>query len=279
MDFTPLPSNPNHRPPSENPFLLGDMERHQFIHSSTSAFKVFSPKNVAPRLKRARKGFKSPSIPFYQSSKFQNPQASNPKPRKPYWPKVYTRQNYKYPTARPLARPAPTPQLINPSDSGKYLNLIKNVQPGIKAHVHGGILEVLRNAKWEGMLSRLGRVFYVHLMGEFYYNMRVIKGLNGILHFTTTVDRKTILVDHNTINKGLHLPIILSEKPCIDFYAFYIFNKSEFELMLGIFCDSDVPLGLCDANCGIHYKHFTSKFQYLSLILRANVLPKPKQVF
>ncbi|KAK1361865.1 hypothetical protein POM88_046339 [Heracleum sosnowskyi] len=144
-------------------------------------------------------------------------------------------------------------------------------------HVHGGILEVLRNAKWEGMLSRLGRVFYVHFMGEFYCNMRVIKGLNGILHFTTTVDRKTILVDHNTINKGLHLPIILSEKPCIDFYAFYIFNKSEFELMLGIFCDSDVPLGLCDPNCGIHYKHFTSKFQYLALILRANVLPKPNQ--
>lgn len=38
-----------------------------------------------------------------------------------------------------------------------------------------------------------------------------------------------------------------------------------------------MPLGLCDVNCGIHYKHFSSKLQYLALILRANVLPKPNQ--
>lgn len=54
--------------------LLEDMERNQFIHSRTSPFKVYSPKQIPPRLRKIIKGFKNYSIPFYQSSKFQTPQ-------------------------------------------------------------------------------------------------------------------------------------------------------------------------------------------------------------
>lgn len=277
MDFSKLPSNPRQKPLIENPYLLEDMERNQFIHSRTSPFKVYSPKQIPPRLRKTRKGFKNNSIPFYQSSKFQTPNTPNPRPRKPYWPRVYSRRHAHQPVPRPISKPPPPPQLINLSDSKKYMNMVKNVQPGINIQVHGGVLDVIKAARWEGIVSHLGKVFYLHLMGEFYCNMRIIKGLDGVLHFTTVVERKTILIDHKTINKAIHLPAHLSEKPCIDIYAFFVFNKAEFQLMLSTFCDSDVPLGLCDVNCGIHYKHFSSKFQYLALILRANVLPKPNQ--
>lgn len=116
-------------------------------------------------------------------------------------------------------------------------------------------------------------------MGEFYCNMRVTKGIDGVLHFTTSVNRKTILIDHKTINMALHLPIKLTdhEHPCLDIYSYFMFNKEEFQLMLSNFCDSDVPSGLCDKPCSIHYKHFNPMFQQLALIVRANVLPKPNQ--
>lgn len=107
--------------------------------------------------------------------------------------------------------------------------------------------------------------------------MSITKGVEGILHFTTTVNKKVICVDHKSINRALHLPHHLSDLPCYNIYSFFIFNKSEFELMLGTFCDSDVPNGLCDVNCGIHYKHFKSIFQHLALIIRANVMPKVTQ--
>lgn len=280
MDFSKLTPNPNKKPLLENPYLLEDMERHRFVHSRTSPFKIYPPKHTPPRLRKTRKGYKNCSIPFYQSSKYQTPNTQNPRPRKPFWPKVYSRKHAQQPyqnIPRPVFRPPPTPQLVNPSDSKKYLNMIKNVQPGINIHVHGGVLDIIKAARWEGIVSHLGKVFHVHLMGEFYCNMRIIKGLDGVLHFTTVVETKTILIDHKTINKALHLPAHLSEKPCLDIFAFFMFNKAEFQLMLGTFCDLDVPLGLCDVNYGIHYKHFSSKFQYLALILRANVMPKPNQ--
>lgn len=155
--------------------------------------------------------------------------------------------------------------------------MIKNIQPGINIQVHGKVEKITKVVKWEGLMSHLGRYYYMHLMGEFYCNMSPRKGLDGVLHFTTCVGRKTILVDHKTINKALHLSSKLTDLPCIDIYSYFVFNKPEFQLMLSILCDSDIPLGLCDDNCGIHYKHFSPKFQFLALVLRANILPKPTQ--
>ena len=114
-------------------------------------------------------------------------------------------------------------------------------------------------------------------MGEFYCNMNIIKGVDGVLHFTTTVNKKVICIDNKSLNRALHLPLHLCELPCHDIYSLFIFNKAEYELMLGVLCESDVPLGLCDVNCGIHFKHFKGVFQHLALIIRANVLPKPNQ--
>lgn len=115
--------------------------------------------------------------------------------------------------------------------------MIKNVQHGINIQVQGGVVDVIRAARWEVIVSHLGKLFYLHLMGEFFCNMRIVKGLDGVLHFTTVLEKKTILIDHKTINKALHFPTHLSEKPCSDIYAFFVFSKAEFQLMISTFCD------------------------------------------
>lgn len=280
MEFHKLPSNPNPRPNTSSPFFLEDMEQNQFIHSRTSHFKVIPPRLQKLRnLKKQKTHFKSPSIPFYQSSKFQVPNINSPRPRKPYWPKVYTRRQSPNPNPRNIPKPLPPPQLINLSHTKKFKDMIKNVQPGINIHFSGEVENVIKRARWEGLGSHLGKRYFTHLMGEFYCNMRVVKGLDGVMHFTTCVNKKTILVDHKTINIALHLPACLidSEHPCIDIYSHFIFDKNEFKLMLSVLCESDVPLGLCDKHCSIHYKHFSPIFQNLALFVRANVLPKPNQ--
>ena len=47
--------------------------------------------------------------------------------------------------------------------------------------------------------------------------------------------------------------------------------------MVSNFCNAGVPSGICDTNCGIHFKHFNSKMQLFALIVRTNILPKPNQ--
>ncbi|XP_074369822.1 uncharacterized protein LOC141711337 [Apium graveolens] len=171
----------------------------------------------------------------------------------------------------------PPPKLSNPSNSKKFLELIKNVQPGTCVDVKGEVEFIIRRAKWDGLMYNLKKQYFIHLIGGFYCNMNIIKGVEGILNFTTTVNRKVICVDNKSINRALHLPLHLCELPCEDIYFLFVFNKSEFELMVCIFCNSDMLDGLCDVNCGIHFKHFTSTFQHLALIIRSNVMPKPNQ--
>ena len=97
------------------------------------------------------------------------------------------------------------------------------------------------------------------------------------MHLTTVVGGKPMLVDYKTINKALNFPQKHSTLPCIDIYSLFVFNKPEFELYVSFFCDEDIPIGLCDSNCGIHYKHFTPVYQLIALILRSNIIPKPNQ--
>ncbi|KAL8093857.1 hypothetical protein AgCh_035658 [Apium graveolens] len=185
---------------------------------------------------------------FYQSRKYQNPKSPNPRPPKPLQAKVYTRKaDLRQNTNTFMNTPKPPPpKLSNPSNTKKFLELIKNVQPGTCVDVKGEVEFLIRRARWDGLM----------------YNL---------------VNKKVICVDNKSINRALHLPLYLCELPCEDIFSLFVFNKSEFELMLSTFCKSDIPDGLCDINCGIHFKHFTGTFQHIALIIRANVMPKPNQ--
>lgn len=120
MEFHKLPSNHNPKTSSSSPFLLENMEQNQFINSRTSRFQVIPPRLQKLRnLKKPKTNFESPSIPFYQSSKYQVPNVSSPKPRKPYWPKVFTRRQFPNPNPRNIPKPLPPPQLINLSHTKK----------------------------------------------------------------------------------------------------------------------------------------------------------------
>ena len=62
----------------------------------------------------------------------------------------------------------PPPKLSNPSNSKKFLELIKNVQPGTCVDVKGEVDFIIRRAKWDGLMYNLGKQYFIHLMGEFY---------------------------------------------------------------------------------------------------------------
>lgn len=115
MDFTKLPSNPNSKHRYENPSLLSNMDQHQFVHSKNSSFRVIPPRLQNLRTnKKPKRNFKSTSIPFYQSSKFQAPYSPNPRPRKPYWPRTYARRFSQQPIPKQDSEIPSHPDLINP---------------------------------------------------------------------------------------------------------------------------------------------------------------------
>ena len=157
------------------------------------------------------------------------------------------------------------------------MELFKNIQPGMSVILKGEIERLVYAAKLENIVFNLGNHYYTHLMGEFYCNMRIGKSLDGVLHFTTVVDGRLMLVDHKTINRALDLSLKLTTMPCLDIYSYFTFKKNEFQLMVSNFCNADVPPVIRDTNCGIHFKHFNPKVQLLDLIIRANILPKPNQ--
>ena len=153
----------------------------------------------------------------------------------------------------------------------------QNVQPGTIVEAKGEIEKLVLAAEWKSLIYDLDHRYFLHLIGEFYCNMKPIRGLDGIMHLTTIVGGKPILVDQKILNKALKLPQRLSGMPCFDIYSHFVFCQEEFQLYVGFFTDSDVPFGLCDSNCGIHYKHFTPVYQLVALIIRSNVLPKSNQ--
>ena len=81
--------------------------------------------------------------------------------------------------------------------------------------------------------------------------------MDDVLKISTVVHNKNMLVDVNTLNRCLKLGYQDPFQHCINIYVKFTFDKKEFELFVGHFCDSHVPLGLCDRNCAIEYHHFT----------------------
>lgn len=82
-------------------------------------------------------------------------------------------------------------------------------------------------------------------------------------------------MDVNTISRALKIDMHAPSLPCINIYEKYLFDRRDFELYVGFFCDSNAPLGSCVENFGISFVHFLPIFQQLAIILRANLLPKP----
>lgn len=78
--------------------------------------------------------------------------------------------------------------------------------------------------------------------------MEVYHRLDGVLYLSSFVNGKNVHVDFNTIHKSLRLGNKTLQQPSINIYEKFEFDKKELELFVGFFCDSDVPIGLCDSN-------------------------------
>ncbi|KAK1393870.1 hypothetical protein POM88_012926 [Heracleum sosnowskyi] len=171
----------------------------------------------------------------------------------------------------------PTPTLVKLTNTGKINKMMRNNQPGMMIFLRQteDVHCILMAAKWDTHVIYRGQNYYTHLIAEFYANME-IKQRDGVFYFSSFVNGKNVYIDHYILNKSLRLGNRPSDLPCINIYEKFVFNQKEFEMFLGLFCDEDVPLGLCAKNCGISFRHFTPKYQKLAIILRENILPKPK---
>ncbi|WOG81840.1 hypothetical protein DCAR_0100994 [Daucus carota subsp. sativus] len=173
---------------------------------------------------------------------------------------------------------APKSVLVDPSDLSKLDNMLLNVEPGMIIYVpqNGVVHNMFLYAKGKNMIFYRGQNYFVHLIGEFYGNMVVQKGIDDVLKISTVVHNKKMFVNVNTLNRCLKLGENVPFQLCINIYEKFVFDKKEFESLVGYFCDSDVPLDLCDKNCAIELHHFTLLYQQLAIIIRSNMLPKPK---
>uniref|UniRef100_A0A161XQJ8 Uncharacterized protein n=1 Tax=Daucus carota subsp. sativus TaxID=79200 RepID=A0A161XQJ8_DAUCS len=231
---------------------------------------------------------------YHKKQKFHhfNNTSQNNNPRQPHVRNPNTSQNtqnaptgpfqnvyYGVPMAKPSVT-APKCTLVDVSNIGKLDKMLNQVQPGMMVCVpqKGTIHGVLMAAKWDNMIFYRGQNFFVHLLGEFYANLVIQKGLDDVFLLHTVVHGKNMLIDTNTFTRALKLGIKTPYQPCVNIYEKFVFNTKEMELFLGFFCDCDVPKGLCDQNIGIDYRHFTTLYQQLAIIIRANSLPKPKDV-
>lgn len=169
------------------------------------------------------------------------------------------------------------PQLVNLSNVGKLSKMMKNFQPGMMVHIPqmGEVHSILMASKWDNFVFYRGKNYHTYLMGEFYANLVTQKDSHGLFTLHRVVNKKHITIDVNSIANALRLEANTFNQPCINIYEQFAFDKEEFKILVGFFCESEVPEGLCDENCGICFMHFTPTYQQLAKILRANMLPKP----
>lgn len=146
------------------------------------------------------------------------------------------------------------------------------LQPGslIQLARESELLAKFRHAKWEPLLSFPTRNVLPNMVVEFYCNMGVGNGLNGVVYLTFVINGTPILVDHLVLGKALKLNSNAMALSPIDITKTYMFHAEEQRLFLSMFCGVDVPPNVFESTNGINYEHFTPLYQNLAEIIRAN---------
>ena len=272
MDFQQLP-NPSFKPLHTLP-LINTIDRKYYNNALSSPVHRNQVHNN-------NKFFhKKPKFAHQNQHSFhKQPIGRNPNPN----PTQNTQNGGPYATqSAPIAKPSvqtPKSILVNSANLGKLDRMQHNIQPGMmvsipqKGVVHG----MLMAGQWDNLIFYRGQNYHVHLMGEFYANMIIQKGFDDMYLFNTVVHGKNMLVDVNTFARALKLGLHTPSQPCVNIYEKFSFQKKEYELFVGFFCNSDVPAGLFEEECAIDFRHFTPIYQQLAIIIRSNLLPKPKQ--
>lgn len=80
-----------------------------------------------------------------------------------------------------------------------------------------------------------------NLVAEFYCNMGVGPGVNGIFYINSVINGTPILIDHLLLGRILKFsPNAMSKSP-IDIASYFTFNTDELRMFLSVFCGVEVP--------------------------------------
>ena len=63
------------------------------------------------------------------------------------------------------------------------MELYKNIRPRMSVILKGEIERFIYAAKLENIVFNLGKLYYTHLMCDIYYNIRISKSLDEVVHF------------------------------------------------------------------------------------------------
>ena len=128
-----------------------------------------------------------------------------------------------------LAPPSLTPSqptLVKLTNSGKVNIILKNIQTGmmIKVEKMGELFKIIMAAKWDNFVFYKGRNYYVHLISEFYVNMKVYQREDGVYYVESYVQGINLKVDSNSIHKAMRLGSHTLQKPCINIFDKFVFD-------------------------------------------------------
>ena len=261
MEYTPLVPNPQAPKPLILLALLDTMNKQPFDSSKYPPFSA----NCHPT-----------NFKYHYHKKLKQNNQPPPRNSNSFYPLQSLKPN-ENPTINKTNPKPPSPTLVNLTNSGKLHRMLRNSQPGLMVYLpnNGDVFNLFKTAKWENYVFYRGQNYYTYLVAEFYANMEIKQRLDGLYYVNSFVNGRNIFVDHNVINRALRIGNKTADLPCINIFDKLVFDKSQFELYLGMFCEEDVPAGLCVQNCGVSFRHFTAKYQQLAIILRSNILPKP----
>lgn len=109
-------------------------------------------------------------------------------------PSNYTSRHLHTQIAKPTVT-SPKSFLVDATNLPKLERMLLNLQPGMMIVVpqNGLVHNLFLAAKWENMVFYRGQNYFVHLIGEFYANMVVQKGMDDVLKISIVVHNKTCL--------------------------------------------------------------------------------------
>lgn len=279
MDFTPLNPNPKAKNLTLLP-LFPTMKKRDFNHSLYAPFTPYyhpdsSKEHYHKKIKHEPSNLNEYTFFSYANKLpvFRNPNP-NPNPNTVFQAMPISEKSVNSHKVRTNIKP---PTLVRLDTTCKLNRMLKNNQPGMMVFVptNGDVHIMFTSVKWENYVFCKGPNYYTHLIAEFYANMEVQQRVDGILYFSSFVNGKNVYVDHNVLNKALRLGNKPSDLPCVNIFDMFVFNQSEFELFLGLFCEEDVPEGLCVREFAVNFRHLFPRYQQLDIIIRSNILPKP----
>ncbi|KAK1370011.1 hypothetical protein POM88_036103 [Heracleum sosnowskyi] len=103
------------------------------------------------------------------------------------------------------------------------------------------LFKMLTRANLHPFLTYPTKRVLPNLVAEFYANLTLNPGINGIVYLTSIVSDIPCLIDQETFENALNLHPTLTTFDPVDITKTFIFNRDEYMNFLSAFCNVEIP--------------------------------------